>query len=449
MQAEAILRTHPDVESYSRRTGARLALAVAEPNTGDFLIKLSPQRKRTTQTVIGELRTQLNAAVPGIEWDFPGILSDLIGDLTWSPKPIEVKLFSTNTEFLKHTAPRIAAQLGHIPGVVDIFDGLVYTGPTLSLHVRSTDAQRLGFSTAEVATAVQTAMLGQTASAVLEGDRIVAIRVLVDPTRIDRLARLSALPLRGPNGNLLKLSQLVDIVEQPGQLELRREDLRQNVAVTARLEGRDLGSVMAEVRQMLSADESLPAGDIAFGGLYQQQQESFRNLQLVLGLAVFLVFTVLLIEFRSFAAPLAIVFGALLALFGTVAALWLSGTSLNIVSFLGAIIGVGIVAKNGILLLDLVDHLPAEGAEGGDDASLEDALVRSGRRRLRPVLITSLAAALGMLPLAYGIGSGADMLKPLAIAVIGALCIAVLLSLVATPVCYLVRRQSTHRPSHD
>jgi multidrug efflux pump subunit AcrB len=202
--------------------------------------------------------------------------------------------------------------------------------------------------------------------------------------------------------------------------------------VTARLEGRDLGGAMAEIREKLRQDPSLPAGVVEFGGLYQQQQESFRNLLVVLLMAIFLVFTVLLIEFRSFYEPVAIVFGAVLALFGTVLALLITGTSLNIVSFLGAIIGVGIVAKNGILMLDYVEHLRAEGV------TLDEALVRSGHRRLRPVLMTSLAAALGMLPLAYGIGSGAEMLKPLAIAVIGALCISVLLSLVATPTAYYV-----------
>ena len=175
------------------------------------------------------------------------------------------------------------------------------------------------------------------------------------------------------------------------------------------------------------------SGIIEFGGLYQQQQESFRNLVIVLLMAIFLVvFTVLLVEFRSFLEPLSIVFGAVLSMFGTVLALWLTGTSLNVVSFLGAIIGVGIVAKNGILMLDYVDQLRSEGL------GLEEALIRSGHRRLRPVLMTSMAAAFGMLPLAYGIGSGADLLKPLAIAVIGSLCISVLLSLVATPTVYAI-----------
>jgi CzcA family heavy metal efflux pump len=440
--AEEILTATPDVESFSRRTGARLALSIAEPNTGDFLVKLKPDRKHMTEEVISELRAKFNASVPALEWEFPGILGDLIGDLIWSPKPIEVKLFSTDIEFLKTKAPEIEAQLKRVRGVVDTFPGLITAGPSLHFRVRYTDAQRFGLTAEDVAAAVNTAMLGQTASSVLEGDRVISIRVLVDKTQLDRVASLRELPLRAPGGAVVKLSQVADVVESPGQLEMEREDLRQYVAVTARLEGRDLGSAMAEIKEKLSQDKTIPPGTIEFGGLYQQQKESFRNLVRVLLMAIFLVFTVLLIEFRSFYEPVAIVFGAVLALFGTVLALWITDTSLNVVSFLGAIIGVGIVAKNGILMLDFVEHLRADGV------SLEDALVRSGHRRLRPVLMTSMAAAFGMLPLAYGIGSGADMLKPLAIAVIGALCISVLLSLVATPTVYFLLLHRTGKASH-
>ena len=373
--------------------------------------------------------------LPDIEWEFPGILSDLIGDMTSEPEPIEVKLFSTDIEFLKTKAPEVADQIEKVKGVVDVKDGLVYAGPSLSLRPKYAEMERFGLTVADLAATVNTAMLGQTASSVLQGDRVIEIRVLAERKDIDRVANLRELPIRSADGTLLKLSQVVNIEETPGQLELHREDLRQNVAITARLEGRDLGSAIAEIQKKLSLDKSIPAGTIEYGGLYRQQQESFRNLVLVLALAIFLVFTVLLMEFGSFYEPVAIVFGAVLAMFGTVLGLWITGTSLNVVSFLGAIIGVGIVAKNGILMLDFVEHLRSEGA------SLEDALVRSGHRRLRPVLMTSMAAAFGMLPLAYGIGSGADMLKPLAIAVIGALCISVLLSLVATPtVYYLMRR---------
>ena len=428
--AEAIIRSVPELESYSRRTGTQLGLFITEPNNGDFLLKLKPGRERTTEEVLNDLRRKLNRALPGITWEFPGILGDLIGDLMYAPQPVEVKLFSTDMDYLKKKAPDIEEKLKTIHGVVDTFNGLVYAGPALSLRVRAIETQRFGLTGDDIAQAVRTAMLGQTASSVLEGDRVVAIRVSVDPSRIARLADLRELPLRTPKGTLVKLSQVVDVVEEPGQLELHRDDLRQDVAVTARLEGRDLGSTMAEIQDVLGRDASIPPGALEFGGLYEQQRESFRKLVIVLLAAIVLVFTVMLLEFGSFAEPVAIVFGAVLALVGTVLALRLTGSSLNVVSILGAIIGVGIVAKNGILMLDFVKRLRSEGA------GLVEALVLSGRRRLRPVLMTSMAAALGMLPLAYGIGSGADMLKPLAIAVIGALSISVLLSLVATPVVY-------------
>ena len=433
--AEDIIRSVPELESYSRRTGAQLGLFITEPNNGDFLLKLKSGRKRSTEEVLSEMRRRLNAALPDIIWEFPGILGDLIGDLMYSPQPIEVKIFSNNTAYLKKKAPAVAEKLNKIRGVVDTFDGLIYTGPSISLRVRYIDAERFGLTAEDIASAVNTAMLGRTGSSVLEGDRVVEIRVKADPSSIKRLDSLRDLPLRAADGVMVRLSQVVDIVEEPGQLELRRDDFRQDVAVTARLEGRDMGSAMAEIRDVLGRDATIPAGTVEYGGLYQQQRESFRNLLIVLFMAVFLVFSVLLIEFGSFLEPLAIVFGAVLAMFGAVLALRLTGASLNVVSLLGAIIGVGIVAKNGILMLDHVKELSAQGMD------LAEALVRSGRRRLRPVLMTSMAAALGMLPLAYGMGSGADMLKPLAIAVIGALGISVLLSLIATPVVYSALRR--------
>ena len=431
-EAEAILRAKPDVEGYSRRLGAEMGMFVTEPYRGDFAVKLKADRKHTTEDVIAELRHEFAEKFPMMRWEFPGILTDVIGDLQLTPDPVEIKLFSPDLKWLEATAPRVEAQIKQIPGVVDTFDGLTETGPSISLRVRAADAARFGLTTQDIADAANTALLGQVVSSALEGDRVVDIRVLAEPSSVNRIDTLRGLPIRTPGGAMVRLDQVANVDVQPSQVELDRDDLRQDVIVSARLEGRDLGSAMREIQAKLSQDPWLPPGTVEYGGLYQQQQESFRNLLVVLLGAILLVFTVLLIEFRSFNEPVAIVFGSVLALFGTVAALWVTGITLNIVSFLGAVIGVGIVAKNGILMLDFSRKLQDEGVE------LEEALVRAGHRRLRPVLMTSLAAALGMLPLAYGIGAGADMLRPLAIAVIGALCISVLLSLIAMPVVYCV-----------
>jgi CzcA family heavy metal efflux pump len=429
-QAEAIISANPDVESYSRRLGTQLGLFITEPYRGDFLVKLKPKRKHTTQEIVAQFRHDFNGRFPDIRWDFPGILTDLIGDLQMTPNPIEIKLFSPDLQWLKTIAPRVEAQIQKIPGVVDTFDGLTETGPSFNLRVRRADAERFGLTAQDIAGAVNTALLGQISSYMLQGDRIVNLRVMADPKSVKSAAALRDLPLRTSAGVVVRLSQVADVNQEPSEVELDRDDLRQDVIVSARLEGRDLGSTMRDIQVALSHANWLPPGTVEYAGLYQQQQESFYNLLMVLLAAILLVFTVLLVEFRSFYEPIAIVFGAVLAMFGTVVGLWVTGCTLNIVSFLGAIIGIGIVAKNGILVLDYYQQLRGEGVE------LVEALVRAGHRRLRPVLMTSLAAALGMLPLAYGIGAGAEMLRPLAIAVIGALFFSVALSLIATPVVY-------------
>jgi CzcA family heavy metal efflux pump len=429
-EAEKSISANADVEGYSRRLGTQLGPFITEPDRGDYLIKLKAGRKHSTEEVLAQMRHDFNRRFPMVRWDFHGYLEDLTGDLQMSPTPIEIYLYSPDMSWLEETARRVEAQIQEIPGIVDTFNGLTVTGPSINFRVRPVDAKRLGLTAQDIADAVNTALLGQISSYVLEGDRTVNIRVLADPKSVDRIAALRNLPIRTPNGTLVRLDQVADVNMLPSEVELNRDNLRQDDIVSARLEGVDLGTAMREIQAKLGQDKWLPAGSVEYGGLYRQQQESFRNLLAVLLAAILLVFTVLLVEFRSFYEPIAIVFGAVLALFGTVAALWIAGVSLNIVSFLGAIIGVGIVAKNGILVLDYFQQLQAQGVE------LAEALVNAGVRRLRPVLMTSLAAALGMLPLAYGVGTGAQMLKPLGIAVIGALVFSVVLSLIATPVLY-------------
>ena len=201
---------------------------------------------------------------------------------------------------------------------MDTFDGLTETGPSINLRVRPADAERFGLTAQDIADAVNTALLGQVASSMLEGDRMVNIRVLAEPTSVNSIAKLRELPMRTPDGAVVRLDQVADVNVEPSEVELDRDDLRQDIIVSARLEGRDLGSAMKEIQAKLSQDKWLPPGTVEYGGLYQQQQESFRNLLVVLLAAILLVFTVLLIEFRSFYEPMAIVFGSVLALFGTV-----------------------------------------------------------------------------------------------------------------------------------
>jgi CzcA family heavy metal efflux pump len=428
---EQILVETPAIESFSRRTGARLALAIAEPNTGDFLVKLRPHRERSTAAVIDDLRERIHTAEPALHTEFPGVLADLIGDLTWSPDPVEIKVFANDPAMLTPIATKIATEISKIPGVVDVNDGLVVAGPSLSLRVRGDAGGRAGWTPAGFGESVRTALLGTVASRVLRGDRTYPIRIRAASAFIQTEDDIRALPLRSPTGQASTVDEIATLEHVPGILEMHREDLRQLTAVSARFSGIDLGHGIAAIQQRLAQTLALPRGvHLEFGGLYRQQQDSFRNLGLVLLCAIALVYAVLILEFRAVLQPLAIVIGSVLALLGALGALMVSGITLNIVSFLGAIIGVGIVAKNGILMLDHVEQLRNKGL------STIDALVQSGRRRLRPVLMTSMTTFLGLLPLAWGVGAGADMLRPLAIAVLGSLLISLGLSLVATPTIY-------------
>ncbi len=440
MHIERILREIPEVESFSRRTGARLALAIAEPNTGDFLVKLRQHRTRSTAQVIEDVRGKANAAEPALNFEFPGVLSDLIGDLTWSPNPVEIKIFSTNTALLKAKAAEIAHSIETIPGVVDVNDGLVVAGPTMRLQTNVADAARVGLTPRSLGNEIQATMLGTVSSYVLQGDRTYDVRVMAAPQSHSSQQELATMPLRTTGGANLTVGEVAQIDHEPGILELHREDLRQLVSVSARFENIDLGHGIDEIKKTLARDVQIPPeASIEFGGLYQQQQESFRNLAMVLLMAFVLVFAVLILEFRGFLKPTAILAGSGLAMVGVAVALWMTGTTLNIISFLGVIIGIGITAKNGILMLDYVEHLTDNGM------ALDEALIQSGRRRLRPVLMTSLTAFLGLLPLAYGVGAGADMLRPMAIAVIGSLCTSLALSLIATPVFYYLMVRFTDR----
>jgi CzcA family heavy metal efflux pump len=430
-QVEELLMKTPEVESYSRRTGLEMGLFVTEPNTGDFAVKLKPGHKRSTQEVISELREQIAESVPTLDTEFVGIVPDVIGDLQGNPEPIEVKLFSEDAAALQSAADEVETAIRNVHGVVDTLNGIVISGPAVTFRIDPLRAAQFGVTANDVASTITTAMSGDASSSILQQDRLIKVRVIFPANVRTSLDNVKALQVRSSTGQLLRLDQVADIEIEKGQVEIERENLRQMVAVTGRLEGSDLGTAISQIKEQLAQNVKLPAGmTVEFGGLYEEQQSSFRELMMALVLAVMLVFITLLIEFRSFAHPIAIVTGAVLALSGVLLALFITGSTLNVVSLMGMIMIVGIVAKNGILMLDAVEERIALGD------TLREALLRSGRRRFRPVLMTSLAAMLGMLPLALAIGAGSELLQPLAIAVIGGLTMALALSLIVTPTVY-------------
>jgi CzcA family heavy metal efflux pump len=440
---EQILHETPEVESTSRRTGLQLGLAaVTEANTGDISVKLKAKRDRAIDDVIADVRAEIKEKEPALDVEFIQLLQDMIGDLTSAPEPIQIKLFAQDPKVLEPSAPKVADAIQKIHGVVDVLNGIDNTisGPAVVFQVDPMTAARAGFTAEEVATDAVAILEGEPApTPVVANERAYTLRVRFPERNRASLEAMRDTLLTSSTGKTATLGALATITELPGQTEIRRENLQRQVAVTARLEGTDLGSAMAEVQKTV-ANLHLPSSiRVEYGGTYQEQQKSFHDLVMVFVLAILLVFIVLLFEFGTFAAPLAILASALLSTSGVFIALLITRTTFNISSFMGMIMVVGIVAKNGILLLD------ADQKFRGLGMSSEDAMLQSSRRRLRPIVMTALATMAGMLPLAFAIGAGSQMLQPLAIAVIGGILISMVLSLIITPAVhfYLSREGAT------
>jgi len=430
-RVEKILRDTPEVESTSRRTGMQLGLAtVTEANTGDIAVKLKHKRDRGAEEVIADVRQKIAKQEPMLQVEFPQLLQDMIGDLTSAPQPVVIKLFSQDPAVLREWAPKVADSIKKIPGVVDILNGIDNTisGPALVFQVDPGVAARAGFTPQEVELDTSVMLQGEPASTpVVVNDRAYTIRVRFPEQTRASLEAIRNTLLVSSTGKTGTLGTLATATEMPGQTEIRRENLQRDVAVTARLEGVNLGAGMAAVRKAVNG-LGLPQNvRVAYGGGYEEQQRSFRDLVFVLVLAVLLVFIVLLFEFGSFAAPVAILASALLSTSGVFLALLVTGTTFNIASFMGLIMVIGIVAKNGILLLDADQKFRGEGM------SAEESMIHAGERRLRPIMMTALATVAGMFPLALAWGAGSQMLQPLAIAVIGGILASMVLSLVVTP----------------
>jgi len=428
---EQILNTIPEVESTSRRTGMELGLAaVTEANRGDILVKLKKDRSRAIDDVIEDVRAKVTGQQPAVRVEFVQVLQDMIGDLTSEPEPVQIKLFSQDAALLESWAPKVAQAIGKVKGVVDVLDGIENTisGPAVTFQVNPSVAARAGFTPEEVALDAAAILEGEPAATpVISNDRAYVVRVRFPDNNRVSLEAMSNTLLTSSTGKTATLGALAAITELPPQTEIRRENLQRDVSVTARLEATDLGSAVAAVQKAVAGLHLPSSMRVEYGGTYKEEQKSFRGLVFVLVLAIVLVFIVLLFEFRSFAAPLAILASALLSTSGVFLALILTRTTFNVASFMGMIMVVGIVAKNGILLLDADQKFRMLGL------SAEDAMLQASRRRLRPIMMTALATVAGMLPLAFALGAGSQMLQPLAIAVIGGILISMVLSLIITP----------------
>jgi CzcA family heavy metal efflux pump len=428
---EQMLREVPEVEGSSRRTGLELGLAaVTEANRGDIAVKLKSKRNRDVDGIMSELRARIAREEPSIEVEFVQVLQDMIGDLSNAPEPVQIKLFSPDAALLREWAPRVAEAIHKVPGVVDLKDGIENTisNPATVFQVNPAVAARAGFTPEEVATDASAILEGEPAATpIIANDIAYTIRIRYPESNRGSLQAMSNTLLNSATGHTATLGTLANITELPGQTEIRRENLQRDAVVTARLEGRDLGSAIEAVQKTVSDLHLPPSIRVVYGGTYEEQQKSFHDLMLVLVLAIVLVFVVLLFEFRTLAAPIAILASALLSTSGVFLALLITRTTFNIASFMGLIMVIGIVAKNGILLLDADQKFRRTGL------CAHDAMIQAGRRRLRPILMTALAAAAGMLPLALAIGAGSQMLQPLAIAVIGGITVSMALSLIITP----------------
>ncbi|MCX6134609.1 MAG: efflux RND transporter permease subunit [Ignavibacteriales bacterium] len=436
MKVEDILMSVPEVDTYARRTGTELGFFMTEPNSGDFLIKLRKERKRGVEDVISEVRSRVSSSEPAMEIEFVQIMMDVIGDLSNNPSPVEIKLFGEDQQLLQSKAQEVKSLIETVPGVVDVFDGIVISGPSFVVDIDPAKTWRAGLNPSDVHEQLETIIRGRTQSNIQKGEKLIGIRVRYPDIYRTDVDKIEGLQLINANNVPIPLRNIATFRKTVGQSEIRREGLRQFIAVTARTSGRDLGSTMEEIKKKLAARLVLPRGvTYDFGGVYQTQQESFIGLFLVALAAFMLVFVVLLFEFGEFAVPFSIFVINVLSLFGVFSALWLSGVTFNISSFVGVIMIIGIVAENAIFVLHAVKAFQAEGMV------LDEAIVKAGQVRARPILMTTLAAVFALLPLALGIGTGAQMQQSLAVAVIGGFSVSSLLLFFGLPMIYRLMKR--------
>ncbi len=429
-QAEAIIRATPEVETYSRRTGTQLGGGITEANEGDFFIRLKPGPRRPIDEVMDDVRKKIEAQVPGLDIELAQLMEDLIGDLTAVPQPVEIKIYSDDPAQLSSLARKVAQSLGHIKGIVDIKNGINPAGDALEVYIDRAKVAIEGMDPDAVTRMLGDFLSGNVTTQVQQGVKMVGVRVWIPEASRSTIDDIQDLPLRASDGHVFPLKRVARIVSVSGQPQITRENLKRMVAVTGRISNRDMGSVIRDVNKTMAKPGMLPPGVYyELGGLYQQQQIAFRGLLGVLAAAVALVFLLLLFLYERFRVALAIMAIPLLALSAVFIGLWLTGIELNISAMMGMTMIVGIVTEVAIFYFseyqDLIKTMERK-----------DALVAAGKNRMRPIAMTTFAAILTLLPLAFALGQGSAMQQPLAVAIISGLFVQLPLVLLVMPVFF-------------
>jgi CzcA family heavy metal efflux pump len=426
-EVEKIIVKIPEFEAYSRRTGAQMGLFITEPNSGDYLIQLKKKRSRSTEEVIDDIRKRVEASQPALRIEFGQVIGDMIGDLMASVEPVEIKVFGDNQAKLKELAVEIASEVSKVEGTADVFDGITIAGPTIDVKPNEQKLAQYNLTPAAFQFQLETQLQGTVVGNILEKEQRTDIRMIYADSRNNDVGKMKQQSIFLPDGQLKPITNFADIQVKEGVAEITRENLQTVGIITARLNGRDLGSVMKDIQSRIQSNISLPQGYyITYGGAFAEQKKSFDELLMILITSSLLVFTLMLFLFRDLKAALIILFIAVLGTAGSLIGLFLTGTPLNVGSYTGLIMIVGIIGENAIFTFQ---QFMTNMQTGGVD----DSLVYAISTRLRPKLMTALGAIIALMPLAIGAGTGAQMHQPLAIAVIGGFVIALPLLLIVFP----------------
>lgn len=426
-EVDKIIQQQPEVAKFSRRLGTQMGFFITEPNRGDYLIQLKKDRNKTTDDVSAELRRKIEGTMPQLTVEFGQVIGDMLGDLMSSVEPVEIKIYGDNQQQLQDLSLKMTGILDSVKGTADIFSGILIAGPEILVQPDVARLAQFGISPADFQFQLQTQLEGNVISTIIEKEQMVNIRMLYPDAQRTSVSSLQNGSIFLPNGLLKPISTVAAIRLQKGVAEIQRENQKMMGVVTARLENRDLGSTLRDIQKQVQEKLQLPPGyHIEYGGSYAQQQQAFTELLYILLAACILVFIVLLALFREFIISFFIILLAVLGVAGCLLALYLTHTPLNVGSYTGIIMIVGIIGENAIFTYQ--QYLHAKLTMG-----TKESIVFAISARLRPKLMTAFGAIIALLPLALGIGAGAQLHQPLAIAVIGGLCFALPLLLVVLP----------------